>query len=233
MALFNEIDKYFDLLLGKTDSFMPFNEKLKVIAHGGYPISKFIKLHDHTLKYLGELRNMISHGLRVSGEVYAQPSAFAIQQIKSYKDAILTPPTVLSCFHKDVYVCTLDSRLSKILIQMKERHIWHVPVYKDEDMIGVITLDTLLEWFGDHLNGNQREVRVEDMTVYYYADQYKFIDPSTSIYVIEQLFEQERAQGNVIEAIFLTPDGKASRQLHGIITASDIPLIMNKLLLTQ
>jgi len=98
LALFNEIDKHLDLVVNQTDRFMPYNQKLKFIAKGNYSISKFVRLHDHSLKYFGELRNMISHGLRESREVYAEPSAFALEQIKTYRDTITRPLKITDIF---------------------------------------------------------------------------------------------------------------------------------------
>jgi hypothetical protein len=52
MAVFNELDKYFDTLVAEhTDRFMPYNEKVKVIGQETEPISLFVKKYEQKLKY--------------------------------------------------------------------------------------------------------------------------------------------------------------------------------------
>lgn len=50
LSLFNEIDKYFDKVLG-TEKFMPYNDKIKQIIQGHYPISWFVRMFQNELKY--------------------------------------------------------------------------------------------------------------------------------------------------------------------------------------
>ena len=42
LALFNQIDKHFDKVLWE-EGFSPYNEKLKKISEGRYPISGFVR----------------------------------------------------------------------------------------------------------------------------------------------------------------------------------------------
>ena len=52
IAVFNELDKFFDTLVqSHTDKFMPYNEKVKVIAQDTTPISLFVKKYEQKLKY--------------------------------------------------------------------------------------------------------------------------------------------------------------------------------------
>jgi len=51
LAYFNEIDKKLDEILLQ-DKFIPYNEKLKFIAHGEYAISHFVTKHIILLKQL-------------------------------------------------------------------------------------------------------------------------------------------------------------------------------------
>ncbi len=66
IAVFNELDKYFDTLVqDKTDRFMPYNEKVKLIAMDTTPVSMFVKKYEIKLKFFGELRNHITHGFKI------------------------------------------------------------------------------------------------------------------------------------------------------------------------
>ena len=230
MALFNEIDKYLDQLL-KTENFMPYNEKLKEIAHGRYPISKFVRLHDHTLKYFGELRNMISHGLKLNGKIYADPSDFAIQQITTYREAILRPVTAKQLFSKKVVSCAPSDQLSDLISLMKK--IGHVPVFDQWKLVSVVTLETLCQWLDTEQTISPDKIQVSDLPLAYDTNAYRFVHPSTTIYEVELIFEVNRKKWKLIEALLITPHGKPSEQLLWIITSSDLPLIMDKLLLSS
>ncbi|MDR2415567.1 MAG: hypothetical protein LBD75_02935 [Candidatus Peribacteria bacterium] len=50
LSLFNEIDKRFDKILG-TEKFLPYNDKIKQIIQGNYPLSRFVKIFQNDLKY--------------------------------------------------------------------------------------------------------------------------------------------------------------------------------------
>ena len=66
LALFNQIDKHFDKVLWE-EGFSPYNEKLKKISEGRYPISGFVRKHIYQLRNFWELRNFITHGIKTNG----------------------------------------------------------------------------------------------------------------------------------------------------------------------
>ena len=86
LAQFNAIDKFFDKIL-QQDGFLPYNEKIKRIASSNYYISWFINLHKYQLRYFGELRNHITHGIKLDGNTYALPSQYAIDKIARFKNS--------------------------------------------------------------------------------------------------------------------------------------------------
>jgi hypothetical protein len=120
LALFNAIDKHLDKVLGE-DVFLPFNEKIKRVAHGHYPISRFVKLHQYQLKYFGELRNHITHGIKQHGHTMAYPSSHAIEKLQRFRDAILQPPRAIDVFVRQVYTCH-DTDLFTDVLSMMYKH---------------------------------------------------------------------------------------------------------------
>jgi hypothetical protein len=138
LSLFNEIDKYFDKVLG-TERFLPYNDKLKQIMQGQYPISRFVKIFQNDLKYFGELRNHISHGLKVDEYMYAIPTQKAIDKLADFVDKIVEPPLCIEYFRKEVHSVQLSSSFSLLLKLMKTEHYMLVPVYDHEKFLGVVT----------------------------------------------------------------------------------------------
>ncbi len=139
LALFNAIDKHLDKVLGE-DVFLPFNEKIKRIAHGHYPISWFVKLHQYQLKYFGELRNHITHGIKQHGHTMAYPSSHAIAKLQRFKESILQPPRAIDVFARKVYTCLDTDLFTDVLSMMHEYGYTHVPVYDEAGhFVGVLT----------------------------------------------------------------------------------------------
>jgi hypothetical protein len=138
LSLFNEIDKHFDKILG-TERFLPYNDKIKQIITGRYPISRFVKLFQNDLKYFGELRNNISHGLKMDEYLYAIPTQSAIDKLADFVDKIVEPPLCIEYFRKEVHSVQLSDAFSVVLKVMKEEHYKVVPVYEGKKFLGVVT----------------------------------------------------------------------------------------------
>lgn len=137
LSLFNEIDKHFDKVL-KTEVFLPYNDKIKQIVQGQYSISWFVKLFQNDLKYFGELRNHISHGLKVDEYLYAIPTQRAIDKLSDFVDKIVEPPLCIEFFRKNVHSVQLSDSFSSLLQLMKQEHYHLVPVYDGTTFLGVV-----------------------------------------------------------------------------------------------
>jgi hypothetical protein len=109
--------------------YLPYNEKLKRIISSKYTISWFIKIHQFQLRYFGEIRNQITHGIKLDGHTYVYPSPYAIVQLAKYADSIKSPPRCIDIFGKPVFVCNETDRLERIIQIMQENNYSHIPVY--------------------------------------------------------------------------------------------------------
>jgi hypothetical protein len=108
---------------------LPYNDKIKQITQGKYPISRFVKIFQNDLKYFGELRNHISHGLKVDEYMYAIPTQRAIDKLADFVDKIIEPPLCVEFFSKDVHSVQLSDSFSALLSLMKTYQYTLVPVY--------------------------------------------------------------------------------------------------------
>ncbi|NOZ43591.1 MAG: CBS domain-containing protein [bacterium] len=120
--------------------FIPYNEKIKRLVEGEYPISWFVNLHKYELQFIGELRNHITHGIKLDGHNYAIPSPYALEKIKNLAHHIKSPPSCFDIFKKTVFFSKTTDKLKDILSTMKYRNYSHVPVYDHENhFVGVLT----------------------------------------------------------------------------------------------
>ena len=148
LSLFNELDKYFDTLV-ETDRFMPYNDKLKQISEWKFAISWFVRLHLSELKYFGELRNHIAHGLKVDEYLYAIPTDRAINKLSEFIEKIVEPPLCIDYFRKEVYSVHLWDKVSEVLKNIKSDWYTYIPVYNDEEeFLWVITESWILQRIG-------------------------------------------------------------------------------------
>jgi predicted transcriptional regulator len=99
-----------------------------------------VKIYQNDLKYFGELRNHISHGLKVDEYIYAIPTQKAIDKLADFVDKIVSPPLCIDFFRKKVHSVQYEDSLKDLLSAMKTYGYTHVPVYSaSKKFLGVVT----------------------------------------------------------------------------------------------
>jgi len=228
LAYFNQIDKYFDKVL-KTDKFLPYNEKIKRIIDGSFPISRYLKLYKYELQFFGELRNHITHGIKLDGHNYAIPSPYALHKIKTIAKAIKDPPSCFDVFKKDVYFCKTSDHLKDILPVMKYNAYSHVPVYDSQNkFVGVLSESNICYRLAkqfERLDHNLQGFKISDIPLEHGLSHYMFVSKKTNIYQIDQIFTLKKTQKKRLWAIFITNKGKEQEPILGVITAGDVALV--------
>ncbi len=231
LALFNQIDKHLDKILW-LDMYLPYNEKLKRAITGNFTISWFIKLHQFQLRYFGEIRNQITHGIKLDGHTYVYPSPYAIAQLAKYADSIKSPPRCIDIFGKPVFTCKPNDKLETIIQIMQEKNYSHVPVYKNDiklnkkEYIWVLTESNILGWMAKNMwKKNLSEVKIEDLDLSNEDDYIIFVRKKANIYEIDELFTIKKQNEQKIGAVLITENGKEDSPLLWIITSGDTALV--------
>jgi len=228
LAYFNQIDKHFDKVLG-TKKFLPYNEKIKRIIQWEYPISWFVKLHKYELKFFGEIRNHITHGIKLDGHNYALPSEYALNKVKTTAEAIKKPPSCFDIFKKTVFFCKTTDLLKNILPTMKRHAYTHVPVYNEEDkFVGVLSESGIcyrLAKSFENKNKSLEKIKIAELPYQHDYYHYLFVSKATNIYEIDRLFTRRKQKQKRLGAMFITSYGKESEQILWIITSGDVALV--------
>lgn len=226
LALFNQIDKHFDKMLW-TWTYLPYNEKLKRIINWKYYISWFVRLHQFQLKYFWEIRNQISHWIKLDWHTYVYPSEYAIAQLARYADSIKKPPRCIDLFRKDVFTAKTTDKLDKIIKIMEENDYSHVPIYDENNKyLWVLNESEILL----RISKNQETKKIEDIKIW---DIWIIKDPKyvlfvhkrVNIYEIDQIFTRRKQKKEKLWVVLITDNGKKSEQILGMITAGDTSLI--------
>jgi len=233
LALFNQIDKHLDKILW-LDMYLPYNEKLKRVIVENYTISWFIKLHQFQLRYFGEIRNQITHWIKLDGHTYVYPSPYAIAQLAKYADNIKRPPRCIDIFGKPVFVCNDDDKLESIIKTMQENNYSHIPVYdKAGAYLETLTESNILNRLSKHMwNNNLDKINVKDLLndtkwpdAINEENYIIFVSKKTNIYEIDELFTIKKQKEQKIWVVLITEHGKRNEPLLWIITAGDTALV--------
>ncbi len=189
LALFNKIDKHFDKLLW-IDKFIPFNEKIKRIIKGDYPISWFVKLNQYQIKHFGEIRNELTHGIKLDGYSYLYPSDYAISQLKKYVDVIKAPFRCTDLFKKPVFTCKIHDKLTKVLKVMHKNNHSHVPVYdENKNYVWLLAESEILAWLIEGESAKDiTTAKVGDVSLISDLEYIVFVDKKCNVYEIDKLF---------------------------------------------
>jgi len=228
LSLFNEIDKHFDKVL-KTENFLPYNDKIKQIIAGQYPISRFVRIFQNDLKYFGELRNHISHGLKVDEYLYAIPTQKAIDKLADFVDKIVEPPLCIEFFRKEVKSIQLSDSFSLLLKLMKEYHYRVVPVYDEKKFLGVVTESGIFQWLSQQMLDEQfidlAKIHVEHLPISTSNRDFVFVSAEINLYEADEIFTMKKKKGKGLGAMFITEKGTSNEKLIGMIAGDEVALI--------
>jgi predicted transcriptional regulator len=229
MAVFNELDKYFDTLVESDRGFMPFNEKVKHIAQDTWTISAFVRKYEQKLKYFGELRNHIAHGFKLDGKHYATPSYHGVEELRKVKEAIVKPVTISSVYEKKVYTCVATDSLKDVMIAMKNFGYTHVPVYDEKHtLLWVMTQSAICEWLAYHMQDASQSlesVTVSAVDLNAGIERYALVEQDKPLFAVAGLFEPTWLHHKILWALLITKNGKPEEDLLWIVTTYDLPAV--------
>lgn len=229
LSLFNELDKFFDKLL-ETERFMPYNDKLKQISEWKFAISWFVRLHLSELKYFWELRNHISHWLKVDEYLYAIPTERAIEKLSEFIEKIVEPPLCIDYFRKEVYSVHLWDKVSEVLKNIKSDWYTYIPVYNDEEeFLGVITEGGILQRIANEMLDQNfidlSKVRVEHLHISTAIKDYMFVSSNINMYQADEIFTTRKRKWKWLGAMFITKNWTSKEKIIWMMSWNDIALI--------
>lgn len=233
VSSFNDLDKYLDKIL-KLRVFLPYNEKLKVLAEGRTPVSGFVRKYEQKLRFFGEIRNHLAHAFGLEGQVYTAPTDFAVQEVQKFFNALKKPITCFELFKRQVYTCKTSDLLADVFALMKKNLYTHVPVYSPKgQFVGMLTESTVAYRITDLIAPKGKvtldDVTIGDVPLQNGNDEYLFIDTKMNVYQIEEVFSQHIQKRTRLGAVFITQHGREDEEIEGILTAIDLPTINDRI----
>lgn len=158
------------------------------------------------------------------------PHAYIIKRYAQIVDSILHPPKALSVAipASKIFTATLDTSIQELMRIMIRKNYTHVPIIKDDMMIGIFSENTLLSY----LVANQEGIILKDATVADFREFIKienhineffeFVPRNTLMSEVEEIFHKGMMDKKRIAVVYITESGKNTEKILGMITPWDL-----------
>ena len=197
-----------------------------------YGKDRVVNEYIDTLRLYGKLRNALSHNY--DDDPIADPHEDTVRGIKHLYESITKPQLVSQIMTEKPVVFSVGDDAYEALGVMDKNWYTSVPVYRGEDLVGVLSERSMLRWAVASADDDVKlaELRtLADIEEYLdtpddsETDLYYFVAKDTDVYTVRDLFDRAIRDGKRVAAVFVTHSGKISESLLGIVTAWDLSRI--------
>jgi CBS domain-containing protein len=222
--------------------FSEIEQKLKTICHDEFHsnfaellrkargLNAVVNQYASDLKEFSQLRNAIVHTRR-ENFVIAEPHNEVIKEIRHIHTLLYNPPRVSSVMIKNPFFTTPDTAIVDLLTTFSEKGIMRCPVVDNGTVKCLITAKTISRWLTNQkqnkieLNGS----KISELTPFTEDTDFSIIAENIDIISLIGMFKNSIKRGTYIQAVLVTKNGHPNSPLVGIITPSDLPLIIEKM----
>ncbi|MER2227656.1 MAG: CBS domain-containing protein [Carnobacterium sp.] len=218
IASFNRIHNFLSFSDNEKEYKKPFYRLLDENEYRNPAVKKY----KNDLQIFADLRNVMVHKKLIPNSYIAQPTDKVVKHIEQIEDEIKSPEKVYPLFKRDVVQFNFDDLFIKVLKTISERKFTHFPVYKNKELIGLLTEKGITMWLANQLEDETiylkktmvEEIVLEDTR----KNNYLFIKKNMSVEIAADLLKNDRR----LDALLITENGKVSESPLGIITPSDL-----------
>lgn len=193
-----------------------------------------IKRYDDELDNINKLRNVIVHGKSKKIPRIAEPTENGVMLINEIASSLLNPPKIIPLFQKKLYILQPNAPISDALKIMFEKSFSQIPLYNNDNFVGLLTTNTIVRWLGACVQDslyNLKNTIINSIFEKYTEDKnnYSFFKGSNSIYKVIEEFQKFESSGKKLDAILITENGSKKEKPLGIITVWDLVEINKRL----
>ncbi len=223
------LDKYRELevavryayKLGKYDSAVSFLKKQK----------RFEK-YSADIDYISDIRNLLSHNRKISGEYAVHPS----EQLLSFMDALINAVNgrkkckVIAIKFANICKCTPNEKVNPTIKIMHERNFTHIPIVSNHRIVGVFSRNSIFTYVAENTAcalTSKPELTFADIADYTRLDgrekeEYLFVKSDTYIDELEDIFDSISSKGRRVGLVFLTKNGSREEPILGMLSPWDV-----------
>lgn len=220
-AAFNKIhNKLRELATGSADH-ISYSEAL----YAARKLHNTVRCHYELLRQFGHLRNSLVHHKYDKDDYIAYPHENTVKKIESICELILKPPLSLSIASQPVLTFAPDTPLKEVLEELELKGYSQFPIYDGNQFIGLLTEGGIAKWLSLNLSGayiSLDGVTARDLLSYEKQHNVSFLDRESTIYDLEDVFEEAFDRNEKLEAVLITQTGSKSQKPIGIVTSWDL-----------
>jgi predicted transcriptional regulator len=198
-----------------------FSDLIRRCAEKNY----IVRSNETVLQDYARLRNAIVHK-STEEIVIAEPHDSVAHNIERLATLICTPPRATSVFAgRKVITIKAGNKLKDAIVLMRQSHYSNIPVYKDNQLIGILNNKIIVHKIGGEISEGRSVDRylasasVEDVLEESYFDTYyRVCGRNTTIDNISEYFNSNRK----LIAVIITENGMRTSKPLCIITTYDI-----------
>ncbi|MEK6190668.1 MAG: CBS domain-containing protein [Carnobacterium alterfunditum] len=218
IASFNRIHNHLSFSENEKEHKKPFYRLLDENEHRNPAVKKY----KNDLQIFADLRNVMVHKKLIPNNYIAQPTDKVVEHIEQIEEEIKSPQKVYPLFKRDVVHFNFDDLFTAVLKTINEKKFTHFPIYKNNELIGLLTEKGIAVWLANQLKDETiylkktlvGEIISEDKN----RSNYLFIKKNMSVEIAADLLKKDRR----LDALLITENGKVSETPLGIITPSDL-----------
>ena len=218
---FNRIHRCLKDMVKKADS-----DAFVELLNSGFKHHSIIRKYKNELYQFAKLRNAIVHE-KVDVDYYiAEPHLQVVNRIEKIATNFEKPPLAMSIASTPVFYYYEDALLKDVLKAINKFDFTRLPIYdKNYEYQGLLTSSDIIRWMAKQMSSNVislANVKVSELingNKNYYVD---FIKESTTLYEVEELFDQYHTQDKKLQAVILTEDGQRNSKPKAVITPWDL-----------
>lgn len=200
--------------------------KFYLLVQQAAKLNSTIRKHEIDLQEYADLRNAIVHQRTDRGEVIAQPVDWVVEEIERIAQILTQPARLKECFIKPVKTCHPDQRVIDVYRKMMELETSKLPIYQDNEFVGLLTLEMIASWAVLNQKGMPNPTVKEIFKPQYKKEKVFFLSKEATVQEALDLFEKGMRKGVNILAILISAQGRKDEKAEGILTAADLPRLM-------
>lgn len=227
--------------MNKTDKFIELYKKLEDTVRDVYglkmedSISYYLTKHTkysrnrNEIRYCQNVRNLLQHNEKIDRSFPVEPSNDMIAFIEYLIKDVASRQTCndISIKLKDIYFRSMEDTITDSMKLMRDNSFTYVPILKDGVVQGIFDENAIFNYLADSEIITVDGAIFEDLKQYlslYNRElvQFDFVSPDTYVDDLYKLFKHKLNTGTRLGMIFITPSGKATERITGIITPWDI-----------
>lgn len=184
-----------------------------------------VRHHYALLKQFGHLRNALVHQRFDKDHYIADPHEGIVDEIERVEQLLMKPPLALSIASQPVICFSSNTLLKDILKELERTGYTQFPIYDNSKFIGLLSEGGIAKWMSKNINGSivsLDHILAKDILLCEKKRNVRFLNRQSTIYDIENVFEEAFDRNEKLESILITQTGIDTQKPIGIVTSWDL-----------